>query len=159
MPYILGFVAALAALFVCGRFLRETYSGGAQALIAAPIDDVWARVSDGEKHPIGGRMVRAVTRNDDGWIEDLGSSQVTVRLGEVDAPNRVVRNLTDSVVPMTARNVVTLKAVDGGTQVDVTHEVTIRLGTWHSPIFRWVMLLTNAASSAPRDWLKGLNKP
>lgn len=148
----------LLAVILCGFLLPQTYNGAAEKVISAPVERVWEAVNDPETAPIGGAMTRSVERLEDGWVEDLGSSRVTVTVSESTPPSRAVRELADDSLPMTAHNVVILEALpDGTTRARVEHSVTIRVGTWHVPIFRWIMLLTRGASSVPRSFLDDVN--
>jgi hypothetical protein len=140
-------VAALAA--IAGMLLPEGYRSSARIRLKAPPDVVWNAVADYRKNPASGREARRVEPLPDAtlpsWREDLSRTTIIVRTEAVSAPVRLVRSLQDTVVPMTARWEYELTKADGGTLVEIREEGTIKLGTWHAPIFRVMMRLMPGA--------------
>jgi len=59
----------------------------------------------------------------------------------------MVREMTDSVVPMTARSEYEIAPRAGGCRVTATHTIQLRDGTWHVPIFRVLLTLFGGTKS------------
>lgn len=144
MTWILGIVGGLLLLIVIGlvvgHLMSPEYSGRASRRIEAPPEVVFAALMDPEACPQSGSMCRGVVieKGGDlpGWTEDLGNTVVTVRTIELDAPRRVVRELSDSVVPLKARWEFELSPDGGGTELVLVHRGRVDDGTWHVPFFR-----------------------
>ncbi len=173
-------IGALAALIivpvVIGLFLPEVYVGQADRRFEWTPEEVWAAIHDAAKNPVSGRQCRGVESAGDSvelpsgpndrdesslpnWIEDMGSTKITVTTIESDRPKRVVRHFKDSVVPMTAESIITIEADGGATKVTVENTITIKRGTWHVPIFRFMMTIMNGARRGCSDYLKNLKRP
>src|SRR5262245_13771733 len=138
---IVGGIAALLILvMIIGRFLPEHYHCKVETALSRPPEEVWSQLMDFRKHPLTGSMAKRVedrpsTNGLPVWLEDMGSSKVTVTTIESKPPMRLVREMVDSVVPMTARSVVDLTRTESGCQATASHDVWVRNGTWHVPIF------------------------
>ena len=158
-----GLIGLIALAFIVGSLLPAHYAGSVTVSIPHAPAAVWAELMSVEKHPIGGRMVRAVQRLPDHhglacWTEDLGQSIVTVRTVEAEPPSRVVREMNDSVVPMTARAEIRLEPAGAGCTVTGEHRITVRHGTWHVPIFRIMLTITGGAKRGVRDYLRRVSR-
>ncbi len=154
-------IVALAIVAVVGTFLPEDFSGRAEAVFAQPPEAVFTALMDFEKHPVSSHMAKKVERiADEGglpaWREALDSSVVTVRTVALDRPRLLVRELEDSVVPMSARWTIELAPVAGGTRVTVVQTGTVESGTWHVPFFRFILRVVGGASMGPRAFLGAL---
>lgn len=154
-------VALVSFVLLVGLLLPDTYRARGSVLLAAPPDAVWAELLDAERHPHAGRMARSVERlPDEGgravWIEDIGESRVRVVTVEAVENERLVRELADGVVPMTARWTVELSAAQGGTRLVLENRTVIRRGTWHVPLFRVLMTLTRGAEKGVAEWVDGI---
>lgn len=158
----LGVIALLAATpFVVGRFLPERYSASVRMEVARSVDDVWNELADYRQHPMGGRMVRGVEplESSNGlpaWVEDLGSTKLQVKTTESAAPRRVVRELADQVVPMTGRSSFDLGGDEKRCSVTVDAQIVIRSGTWHVPVFRFMMAIQKGAQRTAVAHLRGV---
>ncbi|MHC5024633.1 MAG: SRPBCC family protein [Planctomycetota bacterium] len=158
--FIVGGLLALAAvILVVGSLLPATYRGQATMTVPSPPQLVWAELENFEKHPISGRMTRAVQRLPDHeglacWTEDLGSSIVTVRTLESEPGTRLVRQMSDSVVPMRARSEIRLEPVESGCRVTGEQTIHVRHGTWHVPLFRIILTVSGGAKRAVRDYVR-----
>lgn len=158
--WIVGGLLALVVgvPMVVGRFLPADYHGRAVAVYAAPPSAVWAALVDHRATPVTGRQWKGTEdlAPRDGlpvWVEDMGESKVTVRTVVRDTEERLVRELTDSVVPMTARVELTLEPDGEGTRVTGVNHMEIRDGTWHVPVFRFLMTVTGGADRSLREYL------
>ena len=147
--------------FLVGFFLPEEFTARIQFNISKTPEEVWAAISEYEKHPVTGAMKKRVTRLPDAgglpvWVEDMGSSQITVWVTEQTPPTHQKRHLKDSVVPMTADWTFQIEKVEGGSRVTATNHTLIRSGTWHVPVFRFIMTLTKGAEVGLRDYWSGV---
>lgn len=161
MTWLLTIVGGLLLLvvlaFAIGHFMAPEYSGRVVRRIDAPPAAVFAALLDVEACPQAGSMCRGVTRETDGelpaWREDLGSSVVSVRTLELEAPRRIVRELSDSVVPMKARWELELTPDGAGTELALAHRGRIDDGTWHAPIFRLLVKGLGMADRGAKNYL------
>jgi hypothetical protein len=160
----LGVIAALVATpFIVGRFMPRDFTGRAELTIPRPIDEVWASINDVTRSPIAAGMARGSERLADvdgrvSWREDLGSSSITYRVLDQSAPSRRVIEGRDSVVPMTLRATCELTPVEGGTRVRVEHNIHLDDGTWHVPVFRFMLSVAGGAQSGAAQYLKSLER-
>jgi hypothetical protein len=92
------------------------------------------------------------------WIEDMGSTKVTVTTTEMTAPHRLRRHMKDSVVPMTAEFDVTIEETPTGCKVTATSVNVIRSGTWHVPFFRVILKLTGSGRTHLKSFWMTLAK-
>lgn len=146
------------ALMVIGSFLPEQYEARAQMDLKASPEQVWEALSDYRKHPVTASMSRAVQPlpDEDGlpaWVEDIGSSKITVRTLESRPPTYLQRQFADAAVPMVAVSEVRIEPLEAGCRVTATTQATIRHGTWHVPIFRIMLSITGGLNQGLRDHL------
>lgn len=147
--------------YVVGMFASKNFVGRGEATFAAKPESVWAKIDEPGGIPIAGRACQHVTPLPDEkglqcWTEDLGETQLTVRTIVSEPQHRIVRYITDSVVPITMTSEWILEPAGSGTKVTVTTSGTIEDGTWHVPLFRFIMVTMNGANSGPREYLKAL---
>ena len=94
-----------------------------------------------------GKMKRSVhpKPDEDGlpaWIEDMGHGElVTVRTVEADRQRRMVREMASGSVNMNSRWEYTLEPAGEGCRVTLVGVTDIERGTWHTPVFRLMMVL------------------
>lgn len=144
-----------------GAFAGKEFSGAGQAVFAAPPERVWEKIVEAGGIPIAGRACERVTPLPDEpsgkcWTEDLGETQLTVRTVVTEAPRRIVRQMTDSVVPIRMTSEWLIEPEGSGSRVTIRTSGTIEDGTWHVPLFRFIMITMNGANSGPREYLRAL---
>ena len=116
---VLGSLVGLVALvFLVGSFLPESYRANGHLDVAMTPNELWTRLMDFEKHPMAAAMAKGTEKLPDEnglpvWIEDMGHTKARVRTVVMEAPHRLVRELVDTVVPMTARVEVSIEATEG----------------------------------------------
>lgn len=148
--------------FVAGRFMARDFSAAGETVVPRPIDEVWNAMQDPARFPISARMTRASERLPDAdgrpaWREDIGSSKIDYRLVESAPPARRVIEGRDAVVPMSMRSTYELTAVDGGTRVKAQTSVHLDDGTWHVPVFRFLLTVTGGVQSGLNQYLQSLH--
>ena len=162
--YILfGIVGFFALLYCVGFFLPSIYETKLGAVLNKAPEEVWAALTDYQKHPVTGPMRRKTEPLPEvhglpAWVEDMGQTRITVTTVEARAPAKLVREMKDQVVPMTARHEVTLERLENGTSITAMARTEIRSGTWHVPIFRLVITLTRGGGSNLKRFWVGLAK-
>ncbi|MCP5099736.1 MAG: hypothetical protein GY943_29635 [Chloroflexi bacterium] len=144
LAIILGLVFLLV---VIGMRLPKAYHNEESISFERSIEDVWTAVYDFGTVPMITSPNHTVESMPDEnglpvWLVDMGSSQLTVQTIEATSPIRVVRAMTDSVVPMTATFTHELSSTNGSTILHVREDSYIDDGTWHVPIFRIMVRLT-----------------
>lgn len=149
--------------FVAGRFMPRDFHESAEVVIPRPIDEVWAAIQDVSRYPISSSMTRGTERLPDAdgrpaWREDIGSSRINYRVVELSPPSRRVIEGRDAVVPMTMRSTCELTAVEGGTRVRVETDVHLDDGTWHVPVFRFLLTVTGGIKSGLNQYLRSLER-
>lgn len=159
----IGILVVLAVIpFAVGPFLKTTYRGHASRIVDRSPEELWTVILDVESHPMSGPQCKSVELEDPSettlpnWIENLGSTKLRVCTVETDPPRRIVRELSDLVVPMRARSVIEIEPAGEGSQVRVENETTIESGTWHVPVFRFIMTISNGARRACEQYLARL---
>lgn len=161
--WILGILVVIVAVpvtvYLIGMLLPPDFRAEVTAQIGAPRERIFKDILDIRRFPVSGSMMKA--RGDlppqDGkpaWKEHIGMSEVHAVVSEQTAPERIVFDLRDTVVPMTSRWIFTLEPADSGTKVTVVQEGRVDKGSVHTPMFRFIMRLTGGARSGPRDYLK-----
>lgn len=154
---IVGSLVALTALvFIVGFMMPEQYEARVRFVIDRPPEQVWAALMD-SSNPLSSKMCRKVEAQpaENGlpvWVEDIGASRLTVRTVSAKPHTRYRRTITDSSMPMTADIEVTVEAVEGGSRVAVVNQTTLRRGTWHIPVFRVIIKLTNGVEKGVREY-------
>jgi len=149
-----------------GMFSPENYEASVEGVIDAPPDEVFRKLEDIEDNPGSGAMARGVDLLPEdewenglpAWIEDLGSTRVLVRTVESEPDRLLVRSLEDQVVPMSARWTIRLAPEGDGTRITATNETRISRGTWHVPLFRFLMQFMNGARRGLVHYLTRLGK-
>jgi hypothetical protein len=154
-------VGLFLLVLLIGTFLPERYDSDLRARFAATPDEVWEAAQDVRRHPHAGKQCRQVTdvREDTeqrGWVEDLGSSQIAYETLEAQRPTRLVRRARDKQINVTFHVTLTLEADGEGALVRSRTETNVRKGSWHIPVFRVLLKLSDGANRANRDWLKRL---
>jgi hypothetical protein len=160
----LGIVLLLVLTpFVAGRFMARDFAAAGETVVPRPIDEVWGAMQDSTRFPISARMTRSSERLPDvdgqvAWREDIGSSKINYRVLESSAPTRRVIEGRDAIVPMTMHSTYELTAVEGGTRVRAETQVHLDDGTWHVPVFRFLMTVTGGVQSGLNQYLESLNR-
>jgi hypothetical protein len=145
---ILAILVGLAVLaIIIGLLLPKAYHHEESRTFSQSVEDVWTAVYEFDTVPMTTSPSHTVESLPDEnglpvWLVDMGSSQLTVQTIEATSPNRVVRAIADSVVPMTATFTHELSAVNGRTSLTIREEGYIDNGTWHVPLFRIMVRLT-----------------
>lgn len=165
MWWLIGIGGGLLLLvlipFVGGMLMAPGFRSVASISLARPPAEVWAALLDHQKHPLSASMCRASeplesTGDLPAWREDIGSSRVRVRTIAADAPRRLVREVSDEVVPMSMRVEYTLTPTASGTRLQITAEGEVRSGTWHVPFFRFMIRAFDGIGSGQRAFLKSI---
>lgn len=156
-----GLVGLVVFVVIVGLCLPESYRAKGRLDVGLPPEAVWKLISDFEAHPISANMARSVEALPDvdglpSWNEDIGSTVITVTTVEEVAPQRLVRRMTDRIVPMTATWSFRIEPLDSGSRIWVENQTEIRRGTWHVPIFRLMMTMTRGAEKGVEAYLKQL---
>ncbi len=169
MTTVLIVLGCLVGLFVLisiiGRFLSGDFAAHTSVELPHPPQDVWNAIADFRRHPMGGGMTRGVeieeTESDAPgpmWVEDIGSSNTRIKTERSEEPSTLIRTLEDLVVPMTARWKYSLQATEVGTQLTIESATKVNLGTWHAPIFRVLIKLTNGVQRGVDHYVARLGK-
>ena len=147
----LGIVAlVMVTPVIVGNFLPERYVGRARAYFAKSPDQVWEALLDYDKHPMTGKMKKSVepppADQSPGvlptWVEDMGHGErITVKTVEAEQPQRMIREMQSSGVPMTSKWEYRFESDEGGCWLTLDGETFIRRGSWMVPIFRFMMVV------------------
>ncbi len=144
----LGLLLLLVVVpIVVGSFMPERYTGTAKIVYAKPRAEVWQALLDPEKHPMTGKMMKAVERRPDGnglpsWIEVMASNErISVNTMEQVEAERIVREMDSTALPMSSRWVYALQDEGEGCCVTIDAETTIRKGPILAAIFRFMMVV------------------
>lgn len=157
---LLGSVLALIVLvFVAGSLLPERYGARGYLDVSASAEQLWPKLLDYRAHPVSAKMAKAIEPLPDEnglpvWLESLGSSKIRVNTVESKSASRLVLDLADTVVPMTARAVIELENRGGGCRIRMSNDAVIKNGTWHVPVFRVLMTLFGGMRGGIKAYLR-----
>ncbi|MFN0134681.1 MAG: hypothetical protein ACKVS9_01020 [Phycisphaerae bacterium] len=162
---IAGGVIGLLVLtpFVVGAFLPVQYQIRAKMTSSRSPAEVFAAIEDFQKSPLAGTMCRGVeVLPEEGglpaWREDLGSSKVRVATIERVDGTRLRRKATDEIVPMTMLCSYDVAATPSGSELRLSVDGEIRSGTWHVPVFRFVIHVLGMGKAGQKHYLEQLAK-
>ena len=148
MTWVLVAVAALIVLpVVIGYLLPARYEGRTAVVFDRDVQEVWDALQDVEAHPMTGKMARSVEMlEDEGgrphWKEDMGRGEViTVTTTAWEPPHHMVREMSSAAVNMTSRWEYSFERADQGCRVSLSGVTRIERGTWHTPLFRFMMVV------------------
>lgn len=167
MYWLLGGFGCIVLLFaipiVIGIFLPAEFEARVRTTFKQTPEAVWAAIQDYRARPLAGAMCRGVEdlKSENGlpaWREDLGQTHVRVTTETAEAPKHLVREMADEVVPMRMRCEYTLTPTATGCAVDISAKGVINRGTWHVPMFRFMIHVFGGAKSGQRQYLEALAK-
>ncbi len=148
MMWALIIVVALIALpVIIGLFMPVRYEGRTVAEYEATVQQVWDALQDVEAHPMTGAMMKSVEMlpADGGrpaWKEDMGRGEViTVTTTAYEPPHHMIREMSSAGVNMTSRWEYALEPAGQGCRVTLSGVTDIEKGTWHTPIFRLMIVV------------------
>jgi hypothetical protein len=146
--WVLIIIAGLVALVVIiGLLMPVRYEGKTVVELDRSTQQVWEALQDVEAHPMTGKMMKSVETlpPDEGrpsWKEDMGRGEVvTVTTSAYDPPHRMIREMSSATVNMTSRWEYALEPVGEGCRVTLSGVTDIQKGTWHTPLFRIMMVV------------------
>ena len=151
MTWPLIILAALVALIVLpvviGYLMPVRYEGTTTVEYDRTVQQVWDALQDVDAHPMTGKMTKSVETlpSDEGrpaWKEDMGRGEViNVRTTAFEPPDHMIREMSSGAVNMTSRWDYALEPAGEGCRVTLSGVTDIERGTWHTPIFRVMMVL------------------
>lgn len=142
---ILVVLASLPVLI--GFLLPERYQASTVVELDRSIELVWAALQNYEAHPMTGKMMKSVealpsSQELPAWQEDMGRGEIiTVTTTTQEPPRSMIREMSSATVHMTSRWTYTLEPAGEGTRISLSGVTDIRRGTWHTPIFRFMMVV------------------
>ena len=159
-----GLLALVALVFLIGWLLPERYQAQGYVDVDASAEDLWPKLLDYEAHPMAAKMAKGIEPLPDEnglpvWLESLGPSKIRVHTVESKNPSRLVRELADTVVPMTARAVIELENRGKGCRIRMSNHTVIKNGTWHVPVFRVLMSLFGGLRGGIKAYLAQIVGP
>ena len=147
MSLLIIIVALIVLPVIIGFLMPVRYEGRTIVEYDRSVQEVWDALQDVEAHPMTGRMMKSVETlpSDEGrpaWKEDMGRGEViTVRTTIFDPPHHVIREMSSASVNMTSRWEYALEPADQGCHLTLSGVTDIERGTWHTPIFRVMMVV------------------
>ena len=148
MMWALIIIVALIALpVIIGYSMPVRYEGRAVVEYDQSVQQVWDALQDVEAHPMTGKMMKSVETlpADEGrpaWKEDMGRGEViTVTTTAYEPPHRMIREMSSATVNMTSRWEYALEPAGQGCRATLSGVTDIEKGTWHTSIFRVMMVV------------------
>ena len=148
MMWALIIVGVLITLpVIIGFSMPVRYEGGTVAEYDQSVQRVWDALQDVEAHPMTGAMMKSIETlpADEGgptWKEDMGRGEIiTVTTTGYDPPRHMIRKMSSATVNMTSRWEYKLEPVGQGCRVTLSGVTDIEWGTWHTPVFRIMMVV------------------
>lgn len=143
---LITIVAVVAVPVVAGFLMPVRYVGSTIVEYDRGVQLVWDALQDVGAHPMTGRMMKSVeilsaNEGRPAWLEDMGRGEViTVTSTAHEAPHHMIREMTSASVNMTSRWDYRLASTGDGCTVTLSGTTDIERGTWHTPIFRLMMV-------------------
>ncbi len=140
-------VALILVPIIIGFFVPVRYDGRTVVEYDRSVQQAWDALQDVEAHPMTGAMMKSVETLplDDGrpvWKEDMGRGEViTVTTTAYEPPHQMTREMSSASVNMTSRWEYALEPAGQGCRVTLSGVTDIEKGTWHTPIFRLMMVV------------------
>ena len=147
MWWFLIIVVLLALPVLIGLFLPVRYEGRTVVEYDRSVQQVWDALQDVEAHPMTGRMMKSIEtptidRGRPAWKEDMGRGElITVTSTAYEPPDHMIREMSSATVNMTSRWEYGLEPAGPGCRVTLSGVTDIESGTWHTPIFRLMMVV------------------
>ncbi len=147
MWFLIIIVALIVLPIIIGFLMPVRYEGRTIVEYDTAVRQVWDALQDVEAHPMTGKMMKSVETlpADEGrpaWKEDMGRGEViTVTTTAYEPPNRLIREMCSATVNMTSRWEYALEPAGEGCRVTLSGVTDIETGTWHTPIFRVMMVV------------------
>ncbi len=161
---LLSILATLIILpLLLGQFLPNRYEGKMEAIFGCSPEQFWAGLHDPHTFPVTGRQMKKVVELSDVkglpvWTEDMGPSAVTITTVKSTPCSHLIREMKDSVVPMTARSEIHLESHESGCKVIGSTVIELKSGTWHVPYFRTMLFLFNGAKMGLKNYLNRIGR-
>jgi len=140
-------VALIALPFLIGFLLPVRYEGRTVVEFDQTVQHVWDALQDPNAHPMTGKMMKSVETQEstDGrpaWNEDMGRGEVIkVTTSVYEPPHRMTREMASGSAYMMSRWDYELQPAGDGCRVTLTGRTDIGRGTWHTPLFRFMMVV------------------
>jgi len=140
-------VGLIALPVVIGFFMPVRYEGQAVVDWDRGVQQVWDALQDVKAHPMTGKMMKSIETlpPDEGrptWKEDMGRGEaITVTTTAYEPPHRMTREMSSGTANMTSRWEYALEPAGEGCRVTLSGVTDIDKGTWHTPIFRFMMVV------------------
>ena len=147
MWLLITIVALIVLPVIIGFLMPVRYEGRTVVEYDRSVQEVWDALQDVEAHPMTGKMMKSVETlpSDEGrpaWKEDMGRGEViTVRTTTFEPPHQMIREMSSASVNMTSRWEYELEPAGQGCRVTLSGVTDIETGTWHTPIFRVMMVV------------------
>lgn len=158
---LLGLIVALIAIpNVAGMFLGPDFEATVEMEVPRSPAEVWVALNDLENNPCSsmrkGTEMLSAPGEPPVFLEDIGSTTLRIETTEWEAPTRLVREVSDQGTPMTATWSVGVEPVGTGSRIQVHAVTRLPNGTWHMPMFRFMMTVSGGQEQQVRGYLEGL---
>ncbi len=140
-------VALMALPIVIGLLMPVRYEGQTVVELDRSVLQVWEALQDVEAHPMTGKMMKSVETQppEEGrpaWKEDMGRGEViTVTTTAYEPPHHMIRVMSSAAANMISRWEYALEPAGEGCRVTLSGVTDIERGTWHTPLFRVMMVV------------------
>lgn len=158
---LLGLIVALIAIpNAVGMFLGPDFDATVEMEIPRSPTEVWAALNDIENNPCSsmrkGTEMLSAPGEAPVFLEDIGSTTLRIETTEWVEPTRIVREVSDQATPMTATWAVDVEASGSGSRVRVHATTRLPNGTWHMPMFRFMLTVSGGQEKQVRGYLEGI---
>ena len=132
-----GLFGVIGAIALVGMTLPQGHRAQRRASIRRPPGEVFAAISDFERHPEWRHDVRRVTVQGTGLgavvREESDGETITFKIEAFDPPSRLVMRIADDSLPFGGTWSYDLQPSATGTEITITED-----GEIHNPIFRFL---------------------
>lgn len=149
---LLVLIGIVVVVYVVGLCLPSRHTAMMSAVIPAPVDQVWNRITNVADFPRWRKDMTSIqVANDSEWVEVAGRMRVPMRMGERDSLKRAVVVINSSDLPFGGEWVYELQPQGNSTQVTITENGEVR-----QPFFRFVSAFIMGRTATMRKYLSSL---
>lgn len=156
MKWLLGLFVVLigivAIVFFVGLCLPRRHTAMISAVIPAPVEQVWGRITTVAEFPRWRKDMTSIQIvNDSEWVEVAGKMRIPMKMSSRDLMKRMVAVINSNDLPFGGEWVYELQSSGGSTQVTITENGEVR-----QPVYRFVSQFIIGRTATLKKYISSL---